>query len=302
MQLGDGLWRTADNMEIIFPSIYRSSDLASRFAQICFVRLNIAQLLLIVLTGFISGITPIESGHIQCVATVVAILLLIVLAVNYALRIGKFDDRWFQCRALAENIKSASWFYMTGMLPNGLDIQASRIDLIDKIDEIKRQFPVDPKHLIKYNVGNEIITSSMNAIWNLPIDQKIDIYRRERLENQINWYTGKARSNLSWETPWFWSIFVIEFIGVAYSAFQIWSLFTLNIVGGLSALSAAGIAWIQLKRYSDLANSYAVAREDLIRISEARRGASTQDEFKLMVSEVEAAISREHSMWKSRIN
>jgi len=122
------------------------------------------------------------------------------------------------------------------------------------------------------------------------------------LENQINWYTGKARSNLSWETPWFWSIFVIEFIGVAYSAFQIWSLFTLNIVGGLSALSAAGIAWIQLKRYSDLANSYAVAREDLIRISEARRGASTQDEFKLMVSEVEAAISREHSMWKSRIN
>ena len=60
------------------------------------------------------------------------------------------------------------------------------------------------------------------------------------------------------------------------------------------------LAWSQLKRFSDLATTYAVAAEDISRISVKYSTVETQEDLDAMVSDVEDAVSREHSMWLTR--
>lgn len=62
-------------------------------------------------------------------------------------------------------------------------------------------------------------------------------------------------------------------------------------------MSAGFIAWMQTKRFSDLGISYSIAAGDLRRIAEERAHVETESDVELLVKEVEAAVSREHSIW-----
>jgi hypothetical protein len=134
----------------------------------------------------------------------------------------------------------------------------------------------------------------------LPLDQKLRLFREGRLEDQREWYLRKSQQSGRLEKRWFSAIFVIEFIAVAYAAFQIWKLWEFNAVGPIAATSAGFVAWIQTKRFSDLALSYGIAAGDLRRIAAQWENASTEADVEMLVKEVEVAISREHSLWLSR--
>ncbi len=140
----------------------------------------------------------------------------------------------------------------------------------------------------------------MKASHALALSEKYQLYHELRIADQVHWYSSKARLNSKLESGWFWVTFFFEFVAIIFAALQATQLMKFNPVSGVAAIGTALIAWSQIKRFSDLGTSYAIAAGDLQRISEVYRNIQTQNDLIAMVANVETAVSREHSMWLAR--
>lgn len=280
-----------------YPSIRESANQASLSAQRTFLRLNRALLILLTTTAFASGLGFKTPEYQRATAWMVCGIMFINLALVTSLRIGKFDDRWFRCRAFAETFKSTVWRYI--MSPNGVDDE-SDLQFIDATKQLSERLPDLQKEFARFNISGDLITDWMRSAHCLSIEEKTSLYRKLRVQDQIEWYSVKSKFNCREERYWFWAIFIVQFVAFAFSIFQASQLPAFHPVGGVAAIGTALIAWSQIKRFSDLGTSYAIATGDLQRISATHRKVETQSELNLMVQEVETAVSREHSMWLAR--
>jgi hypothetical protein len=285
------------NHTVVYPSLKDAADQASDKAQRNFLCLNVALLTILASTALISGWTPACEETQRIIAIAIAILMFVALATTTMLRLGKFDDRWFRCRALAENMKSAVWFFV--MCPRAL-IPSSENDYLKEVAELQKRLVPVTKEVALCDEGGPLVTTWMKETQNLPLDQKLTIYRQNRIEDQMVWYFKKSKFNTAREKNWFLAIFISEFIAVAYAALQAWRLWEINVVAGMAAMSAGFIAWMQTKRFSDLGVSYSIAANDLRRIAAERENVVTEEDAQIFVKEIEAAVSREHSMWLAR--
>jgi hypothetical protein len=280
-----------------YPPLKEAADRASAKAQRTFLLLNRTQLVLLTSVSFAAGLEFSTPSEKRILDWSICAIMFATLAVSGALRIGKFDDRWFRCRAYAENLKSIAWQYVMSQ-NNTNDVNATRY--LSELNSLRERLPDLQRELVRFENSGHLITTWMVTFHDLPIETKAALYREQRLEDQIAWYSIKGRRNSEMEDRWFWSIFIIEFAAVACSAIQSWQLMKFNPVGGIAAIGTALIAWSQIKRYSDLGTSYAIAAADLRGISEVHNAVTSQAELDLMVHEVEIAVSREHSMWLAR--
>jgi hypothetical protein len=282
---------------IVYPSLKQAADAASALSQRRFLALIIAQLWILVLTAVTSGWTPADPAFQRGVAIVVAILMFIALGIATTLRLAKFDDRWFRCRALAENIKSGVWFFV--MSP-AISVAEAEAAYLAEVDQVQKRLEQVAKEVALHDVGGPLITGWMRETQRLPLDEKVRLYREKRLEDQRGWYLNRSQYNTRREAWWFGGVFVIEFAAVAYAALQAWRLWQFNAVGAMAAMSVGLIAWMQTKRFSDLALSYGIAAGDLRRIAAEREHVATEEDLENLVKDVETAVSREHSLWLAR--
>ena len=277
----------------MYPEVVEAADRASRAAQRSFLRLNQAQLLLLAVIAFISG----WSGHSRDVQRDfeigVGLLMLAVLAISSALRVGRFDQHWFQCRAFAENAKTAVWQYVASS-PE----EDGKSEYLKTLGHLHQRLPEIEKDFA-YNSGR-LITEWMHTSQLLPSDKKSEMYVSQRLDEQIEWYSHRAAVYIRREKQWFWATFILEFVAVACAGIQAWVLWRFNIVGSIAALSAGFIAWSQTKRFSELGSSYTLAAGDLSRLRELHGKPGSDLELQYLIQRVEAAVSREHKMWLAR--
>jgi hypothetical protein len=283
--------------KVVYPPLRNAADLASSAAQRHFLSLNRSQLAFLSCVALVSGLNLETAAHQRMAAWIVCVIMFVALAVSSALRIGKFDDRWFRCRAFAENYKSIVWRYV---MSSYIEADASETKYLDELQQLKERLPDLQREFALYSDNGRLFTDWMRVSQALPLAEKDKLYRELRLEDQIRWYASNARQNLQMETRWFWTVFCVEFVAIVLSALQAWQLMKFSSVSGVASLGTALIAWSQIKRFSDLGTSYAIAAGDLRRISEVHRNITTQVEMDLMVSEVETAVSREHTMWLAR--
>jgi hypothetical protein len=288
---------TSQVPKIVYPQLRDSADLAAAAAQRRFLSLNQVQLGLLSAVAFLSGLSFQAHDHQKKIAWVVCVIMFVALAVSTSLRVGKFDDRWFRCRAFAENFKSIVWRYVMSSHDTP-DMNATKY--LDELQQLRKRLPDLQREFALYSGSGHLVTDWMRISHALPIAEKVKLYREFRLEDQAIWYASKAKHNSKLETRWFWIVFCVEFGVIVFSAVQAWQLMTFSPVSGVAALGTAMIAWSQIKRFSDLGTSYAIAAGDLRCISEIHRSVTTQAELDLMVLEVETAVSREHSMWLAR--
>ena len=89
-------------------------------------------------------------------------------------------------------------------------------------------------------------------------------------------------------------MFLLEGGSIAYAAIQAW-LLPINLVGVIVAVGSGIVAWSQIRRYSDLSTSYAIASDDLTLIAERFNTISDQQALDAFVKDTEKAVSREHS-------
>jgi hypothetical protein len=280
-----------------YPSLKEAADAASDSAQAAFLKLNLAQLSLLVITALISGWTPSSHEAQRAVAVAIACTMFLALAVVTVLRLTKFDDRWFRCRALAENVKSAVWYFVMSPASSAISGEGA---YLAEIEEMRKRLEQVTKDVALRDSGGPLITIWMKQTRELSLDQKLSLYREKRLDDQRTWYLRHSQLNTKREKRWFGAILAVEFTALAYAVLQIWQLLEFNAIGAMAALSAAFIAWTQTKRFSDLALSYGIAAGDLARIAAGKESAATEPELQSLVKEVETAVSREHSIWLAR--
>ena len=141
----------------------------------------------------------------------------------------------------------------------------------------------------------------MRDVRRLPLQERHDLYVKERLEDQASWYGGKAEDNRRLASRLFWAALAAQFVALALAVWRVASPSAeLSLVGPLLALAAAFTAWTQLDRNDELSKSYALANQELLDIKALEGRVKTEQELAKIVSNGEGAISREHTMWTAK--
>ncbi|KGT08094.1 hypothetical protein NV63_18495 [Elizabethkingia anophelis] len=142
------------------------------------------------------------------------------------------------------------------------------------------------------------ITDEMKRIRELDLEDRKKYYLKERIVDQIKWYTGKAKINTNKYLLCFIGIILCQFLAFGSIVYLInHPASNYNLVGLFSALSASGFTWIQLKKYQENKEAYNTAAFELVAIRDNASRSFSEEEFSKYVLDSENAMSREHTLW-----
>lgn len=286
--------------KIDFPGIQQAADKASNKSQKLYINLVRSNLVIGVFAALIT-IFNFEKEQPKLYVYIISLcLLLISLGLTVAIKYFKFEDLWYQGRALAESIKTLTWRYITcsenyeSTLPQH-EVEKS---FVDSLQLLQTKFPDLVKFMDTNILQQPSITSEMNTARNLPWRQRLKKYIEFRIEDQINWYSTKAKFNKTKKSKWLWLV-------ISAQLFSIFSCLSLiicistswNLVGLFTTVAASAIAWLEVKQYQALIQAYTTATMELTLIKSLSNSISSEEDFIKYVLDSENAISREHTMW-----
>lgn len=288
-----------------FPAAQRAASSVSASAQRRYYALLSMQLG----SGFLGAALAAASVAVETAAarhwllqgSAAALLVsFVAMLVGRALR---YDARWWDARAVAESVRSQAWRYMMRAVPfDGADGPSQEKGFLAGVAETLRARPAILAALEGRRGGDlDEITEVMRSTRAAPLDQRQTTYGDERVNDQRRWYGDKARFHDRAREAYF-VVATLAQLAAVIVAFVQWRPFKLNIVPLLVALSASVTAWSQAKRHEESAQAYALARQELDLMMRRVIAAATEETFGVAVTETEAAVSREHTMWMARRN
>lgn len=246
-----------------------------------------------------------------------ALALIVALAVQIVKLSGKThaEEEWFAGRAVAESTKTSAWRYMMRALPFG-DAGNSDADLSAKLREVLQLSPVVQSRVAE---PEPTVTPFMRAAREDDWQGRRDLYLRDRLDDQIAWYDGRARYNERRSRLYTWVSIGLQILAIGAVGYLIGVVLEahlaslqpgahaaesheLDLVPILTTMAAAVVAWAQAKQHDDLQNSYRQAWRELRQIRDRMTDPqrNTEADFQQAVGSAEGAISREHTMWVAK--
>lgn len=279
------------------PTLVAASDDASRRGQQLFVGLFFGQLLCTVAVPAILAF-PFSADlakRVQAGCAASAFVVGVVIAAT--LRQRSFERVWYQGRAAAESMKSMSWKYAMRAEPYaGLDAsEVFRRDMAKQVGAGK---------LVAFSgsvMTDEVITPEMNALRQRALADRLDVYLRERIQDQVNWYVKRGRQWKSFETGLFFSVLALQLLGAAYMiARAVEPALPSAVASVFSAGASALLAWGAMRHCGEIAEAYGQAVVDLALARGRASGVDSEPSFASFVSDAENAISREHTTWLAR--
>ena len=286
-----------------FPALYLAADSASRMAQkrhLRFTALILGTLVASAALGTAAGIFPRASTVLALLSGVGAAASFMVTSIRKAMKPEKL---WYSGRAVAENAKSMAWRYMTGADPYPLSLTGPEVD---------RKFITDLREMAEnqsqaaLGLGSEFsdrpqITARMREVRNVPMEQRLQIYRAARIRDQREWYGNKARKSQIVANRYFVVIQTSQALALAGTIALLSPLGSKwNLGGVFSALASALIAWLQVRQHEELAQTYSVAALDLGFIEAQAEDVASEQELGAVVNNAESTLGREHSQWMVR--
>jgi uncharacterized ion transporter superfamily protein YfcC len=280
--------------KIKYPALFTSSDNYSIKAQDNFKNLNKWTLVALVVATVLTSLTQ-ESWAIWTSTA----LILISAILSTLMLVLKFEKGWYEGRAVAESIKTLCWKFMTGARPFSIDLNETKAQNL-LIENFKKVIGHRKDFFTLIGSGfaeNEQLPVELMNIRKLSKDERISIYKTERLEKQKKWYTDKTTENKKWTKISFAVIILAQVLAVISLILKIKFEFEFSIAPILVTISTAFIAWLQLRRYQELSQSYLITATELSLIKSKINQVDTESEFSEFVDDSETAISREHTLW-----
>jgi hypothetical protein len=287
-----------------YPSLYAVSDRAAAKAQDGYLTMQMYYLASLGIAGVVGAVGPRVSQSHVWTGTAATLFLAVGVVLLWIMRGRRLDKTWFDGRAIAESVKTSAWRYMMGVAPYGLDRDSEDADreLLSQLDEIHSARPGIEKTLAsdKHARGPQI-TELMRQVRRSPFESRVAFYRRERLQNQEAWYKGKAAAYARSATAWFWIVATLQTVALPLAIINL-TLSTSLVEVAPVAASLVGplVAWVQIRRYDELAQTYALAAQELGKLESMALRATTEEQFRQLVMQAEEASSREHTMWCAR--
>jgi len=280
------------------PGLYQSADRASLGAQSTYFWGLRLYLFLLVIAALVSYLWPDNSYGV--IASV--LLFLITLGILIYLRVNRPDDQWYNCRAVAESVKTRSWRWCMRAEPYG--------DASDK-QVVAKQFINDLKAILKQNRSlsevlqsgegiKEPISPTMEHIRKLSVEERLELYKTQRIDNQANWYSLKSIFNKKRARQWFWVSVFLHGLAICFLIYRVKDPTFKLPVEVVATAAGAVLTWLQAKKHNELNSSYALTAHEIMLIKGEALSVKTEKELSEFVFNSETAFSREHTQWAAR--
>jgi hypothetical protein len=284
----------------LMPPLFWAADAASLEGQARTIRLARLQLVLLTVASLFGSLP-----HSNWTAGTAAVLL--VLAMYYALRSHREDPQaaWYEGRAVAESVKTLVWKYSIRadpFIPAGGG--ESEPDALFHVQLGSVLHTFRDSGVLPQGAQPEI-TGSMRRLRNTALAVRHDVYVRERVIAQHDWYTAKAAhcerlGRIAGRLAW-----ILPSLGVVGAVVTLTGGLSPNLIGAAAAATASLTAWAQLRQYRPLATAYRIAADELelIRVQLANADLSArgaEEIWSRLTRDAEDAVSREHTVWQAR--
>lgn len=285
-----------------YPALYLRSDGASLRAQRTFLTLQAIYLTILILVSALGAISMLSTDPDgNSLHVLIAIVLAVGLLDLWILRARADDKVWFDARAVAESVKTATWRYMMKVPPFNADNVADA-QFVSHLREIREARPA-----LAARVATEsehiahVISETMRRLRSSSLEERRRYYIDHRLLNQEAWYRRKAAHNLRLASCVFWLMTLMQTSALIIAILRTSaSAFTWNATAVLMTLTAVVLAWSQLKRFRELGQSYALAASELQELTAIATGKPQPSQFEQVIEQCENSISREHTLWCAR--
>lgn len=199
-----------------FPGLHRGSDDASRTAQRIYLSLQKLYLGSLVLGAVVGSLTSL--GVTDCNAVLYpfsASLFGVGLLLLGVIRIRQDDKAWFDGRAIAESVKTATWRFMTKAPPFQADGDDPERRFVSELGEIRKARPNFGKRLAAVlDVNAKAITDTMRRTRGAALGERKRLYVEARLREQKAWYASKAQFNARNGSRWFAVTVVLQMVAL----------------------------------------------------------------------------------------
>jgi len=210
------------------------------------------------------------------------------------------DRFWYAGRAVAESIKTVTWRYVCRAEPFQGDDANARNDFRQTLKQIVEQNREVCQSLTEHLDGQQF-TPVMEAMRAKGLEERRATYSASRIADQLTWYAKKAAFNRRRSKWFFWMLIGTNAVAVVCAvlriAFPDQPFWPTDV---FVAAAASLLSWMQAKRFSELAASYALAAHEISLIKEQSLLPDTDEKFSLFVGDAENAFSREHTQWVAR--
>lgn len=280
------------------PGLYQSSNQASLNAQRVYYTALRSYLILLIVAAFVSFCWPSDSYA----AIASASLFLITLAILVFIRVKRPDDVWYNGRAVAESVKTRAWRWI---------MRAEPYQNCENIEIVSKQFINDLKSILNQNRSlsevlesnagvKEPITEIMSSIRRKSIEDRLEIYKKQRIDDQANWYAMKSAFNKRKARQWFWVSVFLHSSAIAMLLYRI-QMSTIALPIEVIATSAsAALTWLQAKKHNELNSAYALTAHEIVLIKGESDYVDNEEGLSKYVVNSETAFSREHTQWVAR--
>lgn len=276
------------------PALYQDSNATAVDIQKRFLLATKA----VLIASLVIGLAPnFLNRNISIVSQIICSA--VVIGSSSYLSFGKPQKIWYGTRALAESIKTLAWRY---------SCRAEPFDGTDDIDTIKFEKSVHEllrsngeAAALRYTSQNtDLIADRMKIIRASSLPERRSFYLQERIEDQLSWYRRKSRFNNNHSRLWYAALILAGMVALIVSLVNLSNTVDLISVDFIFAIPIAIFGWIQVKRYQELASSYALTAHEITFIKANFARANTEDLFSKYVADAENAFSREHTQWYAR--
>ncbi len=284
--------------EKVLPGLYLSAEQASLKAQAAYYHSLRAYLILLLTATLISFYWP-RSPYAIIIS---ALLFLITLAILVYIRVKRPDDVWYNARAVAESVKTRAWRWM---------MRAEPYENCKSIDIVSRKFIDDLKAILiqNQNLSDALeansgidapITVAMKNIREKTLTERLEIYKKYRIDDQSNWYARKSMFNKLRARQWFWVSVFFHFGAILMLMYRILNPIASLPIEVFATTASAALTWLQSKKHNELNSSYTLAAHEIALIKGGAPSKVTEKKISDFVLNSENAFSREHTLWLAR--
>ncbi|WP_077192330.1 DUF4231 domain-containing protein [Streptomyces lydicus] len=279
------------------PELFSTADTASLLGQRVYIRATKIRLGLAVAAAAFSAVSIRVGARWDIAALVVACAFIATLMVELWLLTRNPERDWYDGRALAESIKTLCWRYSVGAAPfisTSPDTEAER-RFIQEVQKLIDEAPAD-----SVVISDPVrVTERMRALRKKDLALRKHAYLESRIQDQLKWYSGKAKFNSSRARGWRLVLISIEGAGIIVALLRAGGVINFDLPGVLAALLGAGSAWFAVRQYEALARAYKFAANDLSTVYARLQSVEEEDVWARESADAEEAISREHTMWRA---
>jgi len=279
--------------------LFRSADATAIAAQRQFLFAIRVRLCLLVVAAA-AGAVSVAGGVVDWSSFAGAAALVAAALTELYLVRDQPERRWYEGRAAAESAKTLGWRYAVGAEPFGVEALSGRDAdrlLIQRLDDILTD--LDDLAAEPPRGGAVQITPAVRAVRAAPLPVRRAVYERWRIEEELEWYRAKSAWNQRRAHRLTIAVLGFEVAGAIGGLLRVAGV-TVNLLGVAAAAAAVLGLWSQIRQHQVLAHAYAVTAQELSSIRSLIQWQESEPEWTGFVDDAEAAISREHTLWRAK--